>query len=290
MTEDSRKTPLPGWVAKAACGRTLKEQTEAVATWGNHGATPTLRAMTLAALELGQPAPTAGHVLLFGCYRPFSTPYLLRDIVALCRRLNIDHTWLDKEYCCGLPLLHQVDAAARGGVMDRAAQWLAANTAMAADKGARAQVYCCAGCAHTAKALRPARESVAGAYVLDVLLDALEGTALSITPLALAYFEGCHTSYRCRFPETSLDWGRYRQRLEAVEGLRVLDVANRKCCKTQAGDIIAAARESGAEALICACSGCNPALREAGRGVLPVLSYPELLLRCLPGQPAVPAA
>lgn len=101
MAEDLRKTPLPGWVAKAACGRSLEEQTAAVATWGNHGAPPTLRAMTLAALELGQPAATGGHVLLFGCYRPFSTPYLLRDIVALCQHLNIDYTWLDKEYCCG---------------------------------------------------------------------------------------------------------------------------------------------------------------------------------------------
>ena len=214
MTEGLRKTPLPGWVAKAACGRSLEEQTAAVATWGNHGAPPTLRAMTLAALELGQPAPTGGHVLLFGCYRPFSTPYLLRDIVALCRHLDIDYTWLDKEYCCGLPLLHQVEATGRAGVTDRAAHWLSANALLAADKGGHTQVYCCAGCAHTAKALRPAQGSVGGAYVLDVLLDALEGTALSVAPLTVAYFEGCHTSYRSRFPETALDWGRYRQRLD----------------------------------------------------------------------------
>ena len=288
MTVGLSEAPFQGWVDKTVCGRSLLEQTEAVSAWGNHGTPPVLRAMSLAALDLGRPPSTRGFALLFGCYQPFGSPYLIRDVVALCRRLGIDHTWLDEEYCCGLPLVQQAGAAQRAGILEQVAHWLTANAELAADVGAHAQAYCCAGCAHTAKAVSAAQGTAGGVYVLDVLLDALEGAALSVPPLSVAYFEGCHTSYRRHFPAVSLDWPRYRQRLEAVGGLSVRDVA-RKCCKTQARAIIAAAQATGAQALVCACSGCNLTLREAGRGVLPVMSYPELLLRCLDSQPVAHA-
>ena len=119
-----------------------------------------------------------------------------------------------------------------------------------------------------------------------MLLDALKGQSLRIRPLKVAYFEGCHTSYRRHFPQTSLNWHAYRQFLEGVEGLEVLDVAGGLCCKNQPDRIVAAALDGGVDALVCACSGCTVAVRGAGQGKLKVMSYTELLARALGYEPS----
>ena len=43
---------------------------------------------------------------------------------------------------------------------------------------------------------------VSHSYILDVLLDALKEQRVRVNPLKVAYFEGCHTSYRRHFPQT----------------------------------------------------------------------------------------
>jgi Fe-S oxidoreductase len=271
-----------GWVAKAACGRSLEAQIADIKTYGNHGATPMLRAMILGASGIARTRDRAENVLLFGCYRPFSTPYLVRDAVRLLDLLGVPYTWLDKEYCCGLPLLHQIEPGGREGVLAAVREFLNANRELVRERDGDRLVYCCAGCAHTARAALPEAQAE-HVYFLDVLLDKLESRPLGMAPLSVAFFEGCHTSYRLPFPDTSLDWGRYRRFLDTIDGLTVTDVSNKTCCKTQADKIIETAMGRGADALVCACSGCNVALRAAGRGKLPVLSYPELLLRCVEG-------
>lgn len=55
-------------------------------------------------------------------------------------------------------------------------------------------------------------------YILDVLLDALQGRPLRVQPMKIAYFEGCHTSYKRHFRQVELNWPRYRQFLTAWEG------------------------------------------------------------------------
>lgn len=288
MTQEPRPKKIAAWVVKNADGRDLDQQFADVDTYGGHGTARVLRNQLLAALGLGQPAPTGDEVLLFGCYRPFNTPYIVKDVVALFKRLGVSHTWLEAEDCCGLPHLHQAGQR-RAEVEAKLGGWLAANAAKAAAKGGKRQVFCCSGCAHVALANYQEGEGLPGVYVSDALIDALEaaGHRLAVPPVTVAYFEGCHTSTRSQYPTTRFDWGRYRRFLDGVDGLTVVDLPANKCCKTQAGGIMAAAKGTGATALACACSGCNPGLRAAGEGVLPVWSYPELLRRCLDGDVAV---
>lgn len=288
MTQEPRPKKVAAWVVKNADSRDLDQQFADVDAYGGHGTARVLRNQLLAALGLGQPAPTGHEVLLFGCYRPFNTPYIVKDVVALCKRLGVSHTWLDAEDCCGLPHLHQAGGR-RAEVEAKIRGWLAANAAKAAAKGGKRQVFCCSGCAHVALANYRDGEGLPGVYVSDVLLDALEaaGSVLAVPPATVAYFEGCHTSTRSQYPTTRFDWGRYRRFLDGVDGLSVVDLPANKCCKTQAGGIIAAAKATGAAGLVCACSGCNPGLRAAGEGALPVWSYPELLRRCLDGDMTV---
>jgi Fe-S oxidoreductase len=282
MGEKAESAGQGDWVAKAAAGRSLDEQIAAVRGQGNHGAPSVLRAMALAASGLGQPARTAPNALVFGCYRPFSTPYVVRDAAELLTRLGVGFTWLEKEYCCGLPLLHQGGKERAGEVLGVAREAILANRDNAAAKGATRFVYCCAGCAHAAKGALP--ESAGDhVYILDALLDALGTRPLAVAPRRLAYFEGCHTSYRKPFPDAGLDWPRYRRFLDGLAGLEVVDAPRNLCCKVAADKIVSWVEAEGLDELVCACSGCNVALRQAaaGRGPLRVKSSLELLSEAL---------
>ena len=279
------KANLSPWVEKSACGRDLDAQLEAVATSGQHGAPQVLRGMALGANGFAAAPPQAELALVFGCYRPFSTPEILREVAWLFQALGVSHTWLEKENCCGLPMMHQVAEEDRPKMLQAMQGYVQGNAAAAAQKGAERLAYCCAGCAHVAQAVTaegPARH----AYILDVLLQALRGQTLRVQPMKIAYFEGCHTSYKRHFRQTELNWPQYRQFLNTVEGLRVVDIASGLCCKKQPERIIAAAQEAQADALVCACSGCNVALRANGRGKIGVMSYTALLAQCLGGMPA----
>ena len=272
---------LQAWVVASACGRDLGAQLRDVEATGQHGAPQALRLMALGANGFSNPPERADLGVVFGCYRPFSTPYILRELAWLFAALGIRHTWLEKEYCCGLPLLHQVAAEDRPQMREKAGGFVAANIQAAAAKGAKSVAYCCAGCAHVALSVADG-QGPHTAYVLDTLLDALQGQTVQATEgMKVAYFEGCHSSYRRHFPDTSLPWGRYRSFLDSVAGLTVHDVAAGRCCKKQAAAIVDAAESAGAQALVCACSGCTVALRAAGRGRVNVMSYPALLARCL---------
>ena len=279
------KANLSPWVEKSACGRDLDAQLEAVATSGQHGAPQVLRALALGANGFSAAPPQAELALVFGCYRPFSTPEILREVAWLFHALGVSHTWLEKENCCGLPMMHQVAEEDRPKMLQVMQGYVQGNAAAAAQKGAERLAYCCAGCAHVAQAVT-AEGPTRHAYILDVLLQALRGQTLRVQPMKIAYFEGCHTSYKRHFRQTELNWPQYRQFLHTVEGLGVVDVASGLCCKKQPERIIAAAQEAQADALVCACSGCNVALRANGRGKIGVMSYTALLAQCLGGMPA----
>jgi Fe-S oxidoreductase len=288
MGAEQQDGKVSGFIQVAGCGRTLEEQIRDIKTYGNHGASPVLRNMTLDANALGIPKDKARHSLMFGCYRPFSTPYILRDVVRLFNGLGVDYTWLEKEYCCGLPLLPQIEAKDRAASLPMVQDFIRGNRELARNKGADKLVYCCAGCAHVAWGALPEAQGE-HAYILDVLLDALEAKSLRVAPTTIAYFEGCHTSYKPFFPETALHWERYRRFLDRIENVTIIDVPNTMCCKKQADKIVATAMQHAPSALVCACSGCNVAIRKAARGKVPVMSYPELLVHSVPGLADTPA-
>ena len=109
---------ISDWVLKNANGRDLDTQIQAVETTGQHGAPQALRLMALGANGfLGAPKP-ADLALIFGCYRPFTTPNILREVSWIFARLGVSHTWLEKEYCCGQPLLHQVASEDRPQMLE----------------------------------------------------------------------------------------------------------------------------------------------------------------------------
>lgn len=274
---------LAAWRAMGntlACGRTMEEQIEAIRRYGNQGAIQVLRAGALAAQGIAKPKAKAENCVIFGCYRPFNTPFIVRDYIRLLDMLGIDYTYLDQEYCCGAPLAMQASAEQSDDVAAACREFNRLNSDMAQQKGATRLAYCCTGCAYAA------RDTFADShdryvYMPDLILDRLEKHKLGMPPAVIGYFEGCHTLVRSMAPAGSLAWGRYRQRLDSIEGLKIVDLPDNICCKKGPDRIIENAEKANLDTIVCPCSGCYASLREPAKGKARIMSLPELLLQGL---------
>jgi Fe-S oxidoreductase len=280
MTKTNRFAAEKQMAERLACGRSMDEQIQAITEHGNHGAIPVLRSAVLAAHGIANPRAQAENGIFFGCYRPFTTPFLLSDYLKLLDFLGVDYTFFDREYCCGMPLLMQSmgDDSEIALSTERNAQRL--NQEIARKKGASTMAYCCISCAYVAKnQSRPADAD--HKYILDLIFSALEGKKLKIEPTTVGYFEGCHSFYSNRFPDVEIDWKGYRDGLERIEGLKIVDLPNTLCCKRAASKIVDSALKQNLDTIVCSCNGCYAALKTAAKGKARMLTVPELLSRAL---------
>lgn len=282
MTKSNRLAVWRATAGALAAGRTLEEQIESIRKNGNHGVIPVLRAGVLASHGIAKPKEKAETCVIFGCYRPFTTPFLLRDYLHLLDILGIDYTYLDHEYCCGAPLAMLATKEQHDDILGLGRDFTQLNLELARQKGATTLAYCCAGCVHAA---RNTIKEMAGnhVYIVDLILDKLESRHLQIPPTTLGYFEGCHTFFRTTYPDARLDWKRYRQQLGKIEGLTIVDLPKGKCCKTSATDIIESAEKMHLDRILCSCNWCYTSLMPAATGRVQMISLPELLLQCLKG-------
>ena len=280
MTKANRLAVWQTTAEALSSGRTVAEQIESIRKYGNHGVSPVLRAGVLAAHGISKPKDKAQNCIIFGCYRPFTTPFLLRDYIRLLDMLDIDYTYLDQEYCCGAPLAMLTPGEQLDNVMAAGREFNQLNLDLAQQKGATKQAYCCTGCVHAAKNTFT-ETSDRHVYMVDLILDGLEKQQLKIPPTVMGYFEGCHTFFRSIYPGVSLDWGRYRQRLSKIEGLNIVDLPNKMCCKESAAKIIESAEKMNLSKILCSCNWCYSSLMPAAKGKLQMISLPELLLQSL---------
>ncbi len=263
-----------------ACNRGLAEQIEDIRRYGNHGASPILRAAVLAAHGIPMPKESAENGIVFGCYRPFTTPFLLHDYTRLLDMLGVDYTYFEREYCCGLPLIMQSGQEDQGNARSLGVEFNRLNLGLAHQKRVNTLAYCCVGCAYMAKSSAkdaPERHI----YILDLIFDKLDKEPLKVAPTVIGYFEGCHTFYTNYFPQVNLGWRRYRQFLVGIEGLEIVDLSNKLCCKRSASKIMESAEKLKLDKVLCSCNGCYLSLQKAGKGKLKAMNMPEFLLQVL---------
>ncbi|GAB6037890.1 hypothetical protein JCM15519_24490 [Fundidesulfovibrio butyratiphilus] len=262
----SKSTPFAAEKAtgeRYACGRPQDRQVQDILAYGNHGASPVLRAGALAAHDIVAPKPKAENGVFFGCYRPFTTPYWLQAALGCLDLLGVSNTFFDKEYCCGLPLIMQTVGEDQQAARAACREFNRLNTELAESKGASTLAYCCVGCAYTAKGV--AADPDRHVYILDLIAQAMPTIPVRTDPARFAYFEGCHVFYREQFPGVDFDWPAYRTMFDVFPDFDVVDLPNSLCCKRAGDAIIDKALEQEVTTLVCACPGCAAGLREKGR-------------------------
>jgi len=276
MTKDRTERLMKMLVA----GRTLDEQTEYVRRYGGHGVIPILRRMLIDGLGIAHPKPTAENVVIFGCYIPFTEPMLICDYLRLLDVLGTDYSYLEKEFCCGSPLRDSAGPNERDQALRVSREFMQLNRDSALQKGAKNIVYCCSGCAHTAKSFFPA-EADHHMYYFELLFDKIEQRTLKIAPTTMGYFEGCKTRYRKQYPGAEIDWKRCRNLLDRIEGLRIVDLPNNLCCSAKPEGIVQAAQQHGLDTILCSCNSCYGSLKAAAQGKVEVKFLTELLLEAV---------
>jgi hypothetical protein len=229
----------------------------------------------------GQPVE---NVIQIGC----AGPGVARPLIAYCdllRRLEVDYGFLDKEYCCGLPL---IEKRAFEGFTESESQrqyeackeFIGANIAMARELGAKAIYHFCVWCWIIARRYYPDCD-VAQRYYPDILVDLLKDRPLAIEPQTVAYFPGGTHGWAIAAGEGAdwdADWAGYRELLDRIDGLSVVDVPL-YCCQLLQDPIYKRAEPYGT--LLTNCVRCYGNLQRRAPVGIRVRSYPDLLLEAL---------
>lgn len=267
-------------IKQLVAGRTLDQQIECVEREGNHGKSSLLRNSLLAGLGIPPPKKTADNLIVFGCYVPFNMPMVIRDHIKLLERLGVDYTYLEKETCCGVPMLRAAAEEERDKARTASKGFMEVNRDTARQKGAKSIAYCCIGCAHMAGDFFP-DDSVRHMYFHDLIADRLEGKTLKIAPTVVGYYEGCHAIYRDLIPGVSLNWSRYRSLLEQIEGLELAPMPDRVCCQEFPDHVVEVAEKRDLKTILCSCNGCYGRINAAAKGRVRVRYITEVLLEAL---------
>jgi Fe-S oxidoreductase len=278
-TGESQSQQWAGLVPVVA-GRTPDEQIEYIRKNEGHGIIQVLRSFVLQGAGIPKPKEKAENAIIFGCYLPFLTSLLLRDYISLLDRLGVDYTYLEKEFCCGFITIVTSQGAEAEKAREAGRQFMQINRDAAERKGAKTLAYWCHWCAHLAKSFFPG-EADRHVHYPDLLIDRLERETLSVAPAVVGYYEGCHRRNQTFAPGVSLDWGKYRQVLDRIDGLKVVDLSHSVCCLDNPEPIVAAAEAKSLDTIVTSCITCHVAVGAAAAGRVQMKYLPELLLQAL---------
>lgn len=266
-------------IQKLVRGRSFEEQVEDIRREGTYGLPSEIRERLLGVTALGIPPPKqqAENVIIFGCMLLYVIPLSLRNYLRLLDLLGVEYTFLKKEYCCGLLLVET------SGQMDRAKavskEFMGLNVAMAQELGAKNVVHFCNWCAHLSKLAFP-DGPLPHLYYPDIILDKLQTLRLRVEPTVIGFYEGCQKRNRAWAPEIELNWKAYRQVLDRIEGLKVIDLP-RSCCILNPDKILEKAENLDLQTIVCSCPTCHVRLTKAAGSKVRMLYYPDLLLHTL---------
>ena len=113
------------------------------------------------------------------------------------------------------------------------------------------------------------------------LEDALEKESLRIEPRTVGYYQGCHRRGQGWAPGMRLNWPAYRNLLNGIQGLKLIDLSHSVCCVEDTDGIVLEAENLKLDTILCSCSGCYTRISDAARGRLEMKYLPDLLLEAL---------
>jgi len=228
----------------------------------------------------------AENVVVTGC-AAHTQSEVTKVNFSLLDTLGVDHTVLQKEYCCGVPLIHYQSISGKDhSIADAAArEFIGLNIEAARQKGARRILYLCLWCAYVARHHYPDCD-VTQLYYLDYLDEAICQRKMRLAqPQTVAYFSGCHKQRLNWTTDGKPDhnWAAHRRWLDNIENLRVIDVKP-YCCSDKADLILQQAIDSGATAVVTPCKPCYSTLLRSNSGAISVKHINDLLLEALGGK------
>ena len=238
------------------------------------------RALHLDNIGIKPAKPTAENLIILSCFAVGSLDLQVRSLLWLLDRMGVDYTYLhlpEKEYCCGWTI--EQDAK-----HEFTKYFVGLNIDQARKLGVKRIFYFCIECNNAARCTDPDdANDIPLRYHLDLVVEALKKKHFPLKmepPTRIAYFEGCHKCHK----DLKLDWPGYRQMLDQIEGLEIVDLPVKGCCTVSAVKerLISQAIEAGASQLITPCTTCSTRIPKLDSNrKFPVRLPTELLLEAI---------
>jgi hypothetical protein len=241
-----------------------------------------LRNSIIGGLEIKRRWGSGENMVIIGC-ACYGTAIPLLNFFHLLVQLNIDYSILNKEYCCGAPLIYKQiwDGEARDEADKAAKEFTGLNIKLAKEQDCKRVVYFCLWCAYIAKRFNE-DSPIELLYFPDFLKPYLDKVNLSCND-RVGYFGGVPHRKPVLFPEESweFDWEMYRGLLSEVKGLDVVDIPRKNCCQIEDKAIWKFMEEEGLKTLVTPCiTGYGGLSRRAPKGIK-VMFLTDLFLKAL---------
>lgn len=221
------------------------------------------------------------NLVVIGC-ACFGTALPLRSFCLLLQKLGIDYAFLQKEYCCGAPLLHRAlhEGRDREPIDQLAKGFIGLNIAQARERGISTMIYFCPWCAYLAQRFYPKGE-IEQLFYVDILARHIDGTALKLEG-QVGYFGGRPHRRAVYVPDESFDlnWGECRTLLNRVRGLEVVDIP-RYCCQIAPEAIFKKAQADHFSTIVVSCVVCYGRLSRISPPGIEIRFVTDLLLDAL---------
>jgi|GEM_PF-408242 Fe-S oxidoreductase len=246
------------------------------------------RALLLDNIGVKPAKPTAENLIILSCFAVGGLAMQVRSLLWLLDRMGVDYTYLhppEKEYCCGWTVKQD-------SKYEFSKYFIGLNIDQARKLGAKRMFCFCIECLFQYKVARcndpDDANDIPQLYHLDLVVEALKKKHFPLKmepPTRIAYFEGCHKRHEALLPNWKLDWSGYRQMLDQIEGLEIVDLPVKGCCTspTVSARLVNQAIEAGASQLITPCTTCVIRIKAGLKEVDPKRKFPirlptELLL------------
>ena len=269
-------------------GRTVDEMAEYMRKEGGVLTPQVMRRAVLGGLEVTKNKyGSADNIVVMGCFC-FGVLLTVRSFCLLLNRLGVDYAFMAKEYCCGAPILTEMRTTGenpeRGEELVK--EFLGMNISQAREQGAKNIAYFCIWCAMLAKRFFSGQD-INQLFFADLLVDQLKNTKLHLDR-KIGYYRGCLRGVSTFWPEEDgagqgLNWSAYRDLVGKIEGLEIVDIPIRYCCKLAPDAIFQMARKEGLNTIVCACNDCYGRLERTSPPEIEILFLSDILLDAMGG-------
>jgi len=231
---------------------------------------------------------TSDNVVVMGCFC-FGILLTVRSFCLILNRLGEDYAFLKREYCCGAPLFTQllVDGEDVGKADPFVLEFVGKNVSRAREQEAKNMIYFCIWCSVLGKRFFSGGD-INQLFFGDFLADRLKDVKLSLKG-RVGYYRGCLRQTALYLggdpnPASSgLNWTGYRDLLNRIEGLEVVDLPDNLCCKANRESIFKKAKREGLDTIVCFCNDCYGQLQRSAPEGMQVKFLSDILLDAMGG-------
>ena len=142
-------------------------------------------------------------------------------------------------------------------------------------------VHLCVWCAYLSRRFFP-NSDIEQVYAPDILLGPLRERSLRLPDTSIGYFPGGQHRSWLYAPDRDFEfsWPEYRDLLDTVDGIRVVDIP-KYCCVVAPDAIFNWARKNQASRLVTPCLSCYGGLNRRAPDGMQVDSIYDLLLEAV---------